>query len=187
MLTTMRARELEPNVRATLEESAWKQSDRLRRLIEQLLDLSRLDARSVRVRPEPIVLRRVLEELVEEEDGSDVDLDVDPGLGVVVDPLVIERVVSNLLANAKSHGRPPVRISGEQRNRHLRIAVEDAGEGVPEPLRPHLFERFERGSAGGGTGLGLAIAKAYAVAHGGDLRHVPTERGARFELILPLE
>ena len=185
-LTTLRARELEPDVRAALEEMAWKESDRMRRLIEQLLDLSRLDARSVQVRPEPIALRRVLEQVIEGEGGGDVDLDVDPDLVVVVDPLVIERVISNLLANARSHGRPPVRVSGKERNRHLRIAVEDAGDGVPERLRPRLFERFERGTSGEGTGLGLAISKAYAVAHGGDLRYVPTEGGARFELILPV-
>jgi signal transduction histidine kinase len=185
-LTTLRARELEPDVRAALEETAWKESDRMRRLIEQLLDLSRLDSRSVKVRPEPIGLPRVLKEVIEAENCGDVVLDVDPDLVVVVDPLVIERVVSNLLANAESHGRPPVRISGKQRNRHLWIAVEDAGDGVPERLRPRLFERFERGTAGEGTGLGLAISKAYAVAHGGDLMYVPTERGARFELILPV-
>ena len=181
----MRARELEPDVRAALEETAWKEADRMRRLIEQLLDLSRLDARAVQVRPEPIVLRRVLEQVIE-EDGGDVALDVEPDLVVVADPLVVERVVSNLLANARSHGRPPVRISGKQQNRYLRIAIEDAGEGVPKRLQPRLFERFERGTAGEGTGLGLAISKAYAVAHGGDLIHVPTERGARFELILPV-
>jgi signal transduction histidine kinase len=184
-LATLRARELEPDVRAALEETAWKEANRMRRLIEQLLDLSRLDARSVRVRPEPIVLRRVLEQVIE-EGGGDVAVDVEPDLVVVADPLVIERVVSNLLANARSHGRPPVRISGKQQNRYLRIAVEDAGEGVPKRLQPRLFERFERGTAGEGTGLGLAISKAYAVAHGGDLTHVPTERGARFELILPV-
>jgi signal transduction histidine kinase len=184
-LTTLRARELEPDVRAALEEMAWKEADRMRRLIEQLLDLSRLDARSVQVRPEPIVLRRVLEQVIE-EDGGDVALDVEPNLVVVADPLVIERVVSNLLANARSHGRPPVRISGKQQNRHLRIAVEDAGAGVPKGLQPRLFETFERGTAGEGTGLGLAISKAYAVAHAGNLIHVPTERGARFELILPV-
>jgi signal transduction histidine kinase len=186
MLTTLRARELEPDVRDALEESAWQQSDRLRRLIEQLLDLSRLDAQSLRVRPEPIALRRLLEALLEEEDSGDVVMNVDPALNVVADPLVIERVASNLLANARSHGRPPVRISATRQNRHLRIAVEDDGEGVPEQLQPRLFERFERGTAGEGTGLGLAIAKAYAVAHGGDLVHVPTERGARFELIVPV-
>jgi signal transduction histidine kinase len=184
-LTTLRARELEPDVRAALEETAWKESDRMRRLIEQLLDLSRLDARSVQVRPQPIALRRVLERVIEDEDSHDVVLDVDPDLVVVVDPLVIERVVSNLLTNARNHGRPPVHISGKQRNGQLRVAVEDAGEGVPERLRPRLFERFERGTAGEGTGLGLAISKAYAAAHGGDVIHVPTDRGARFELILP--
>jgi signal transduction histidine kinase len=185
-LATMRGRELEPEVRAELEETAWKQSDRMRRLIEQLLDLSSLDARRVRLRPEAIVLRSVVEELIEEEGGSEVVVDIDPSLSVVVDPLVIERVVSNLLANAKSHGRPPVRISAARLNHHLRIAVEDAGDGVPAELQPRLFERFERGTAGEGTGLGLAIAKAYAVAHAGDLRHVPIERGARFELTVPL-
>ena len=104
-LTTLRARELEPDVRAALEEMAWKEADRMRRLIEQLLDLSRLDARSVKVRPEPIVLRRVLEQVIA-EDGGDVALDVEPDLVVVADPLVIERVVSDLLANARRHGRP---------------------------------------------------------------------------------
>src|SRR4029450_11648030 len=167
----------------------------MRGLIEQLLDLSRLDARSVQVRPEPIVLRRVLEAVIEAENGGDVVLDIDPDLVVVVDPLVIERVVSNLFANAKGHGRPPGCMPGKQRNRHLRIAVEDAGDGVPERLRPRLFERFERGTAGEGTGLGGGvskalgggeISKAYAVAHGGDVVYVPTERGARFELVLPV-
>jgi len=185
-LATMHGRELEPDVRAELEELAWKQADRMRRLIEQLLDLSRLDARSVRVRPESVVLRRVVEELIEDEGGSEVIVDIDLDLVVVVDPLVIERVVSNLLANARNHGRPPVRITAEVRNRYLRLAVDDAGEGVPQQLQARLFERFERGAAGEGTGLGLAIAKAYAVAHGGDLRLVPTERGARFDLTLPL-
>ena len=139
--------------------------------------------------PQTFDVRACLEELVQETAGdraSEVHIDVPPSLEVTCDTNAFERVVSNLLANARSHGRPPVRISGNHRNRHLWIAVEDAGEGVPEPLRARLFERFERGIAGEGTGLGLAIAKAYAIAHGGDLRHVPTERGARFELILPV-
>jgi signal transduction histidine kinase len=186
MLATMRARtDLSPEVRAQLEEAAWQQADRMRRLIEQLLDLSRLDERSVHIVPKPIVLHQVLEEIVEEAHDADVRVDVDRGLAVVADPLVIERVVSNLVANARSYGRPPIRVSAEQRDRHLRISVEDAGEGVPEELQERLFERFERGAEGHGSGLGLAIAKAYATAHGGDLVYLPADRGARFELILP--
>ena len=184
LLTTLRARgdELAPDVRAELEETAWHQSDRLRRLIEQLLDLSRLDARSIDVHPQPIVLERTLAEIV--RDGDDVILEVDPALAVVADPLVIERVVSNLVANARQHGEPPVHVSAEARDRHIRIVVSDQGLGVPENLRPRLFERFEHGG-GSGTGLGLAIAKAYANAHGGDLTYQPGPWGTRFELVLP--
>lgn len=184
LLTTLRARrdELAPDVCAELEETAWHQADRLRRLIEQLLDLSRLDAKSIDVRPEPIVLQRMLAEIV--DGGDDVVLKVDPGLAVVADPLVIERVVTNLVANARLHGEPPVLLEAEARDRHFRISVADQGPGVPRELVPRLFERFERGG-GGGTGLGLAIAKAYANAHGGDLYYQPGPWGTRFELVLP--
>jgi signal transduction histidine kinase len=183
LLTTLRARgdELTPEVRAELEETAWCQSDRLRRLIEQLLDLSRLDAQAIEVHPQPLVLERTLADLMP---GDDVFVDVDPALAVVADPLVIERVVTNLIANARQHGRPPVHIRAEARDRHLRITVTDAGAGVPEQLVPRLFERFEHGD-GAGTGLGLAIAKAYANAHGGDLYYEPGPWGTRFELVLP--
>jgi K+-sensing histidine kinase KdpD len=185
ILTTLRARgkELEPEVRAELEETAWDQSDRLRRLIEQLLDLSRLDAQSIDVQPQPIVLERLLASVA--GGGADVVIDVDPALAVVADPLVIERVVTNLVTNARLHGRPPVDIQAEQRDRHIRISVTDHGGGVPEELVPRLFERFEHGGESKGTGLGLAIAKAYANAHGGDLYYHASGDGTRFELVLP--
>jgi signal transduction histidine kinase len=183
LLTTLRARghELPEDVRVELEDTAWQQSDRLRRLIEQLLDLSRLDARAIEVQPQPLVLGRTLSDMVQ---GDDVIVEVDPSLAVVADPLVIERVVSNLVANARQHGAPPVRIDAEQKDRHLRISVADCGDGIPEALVPRLFERFEHGG-GNGTGLGLAIAKAYANAHGGDLYYEPTQKGARFDLVIP--
>lgn len=185
LLTTLRARgdSLAPEIRAELEETAWTQADRLRRLIEQLLDLSRLDARSIEVQPQPLVLEKTLRDIA--NGSGDVVLHVDPGLAVVADPLVIERVVSNLIANARQHGSPPVHVSAEQRDRHLRIKVVDAGPGVPEAVVSRLFERFEHGSASRGTGLGLAIARAYANAHGGDLYYQPDENGTTFELVLP--
>jgi signal transduction histidine kinase len=157
------------------------------RLIEQLLDLSRLDASSIELDPQPVVLRSALEEIAAATvgDGADmVRVDVDADLAAIVDRLALERIVTNLISNATRYGKPPIVISAQQRDRHVRIAVEDAGEGVPEQLVPRLFERFERGD-GQGTGLGLAIAKAYAQAHGGDLLYEPREAGARFELVLP--
>ena len=152
----------------------------MRKLIEQLLDLSHIDAKSIGVRPRPLVLQSVLRSVA----GDGAEVDVDPNLAVVADPLVIERVVGNLIANAHRHGEPPVTVTAEQRDRHIRIAVVYHGGGVPEELLPRLFERFQRG-ASCGTGLGLAIAKAYANAHGGDLVYEASDDGTRFELVLP--
>jgi signal transduction histidine kinase len=183
-LLTLRARgdAISPETRAELEETALQQADRMRRLIEQLLDLSRLDARSIAIQPEPVALGQLLSELAA---GADVAVDVDPSLHVVVDPLVIDRVVSNLIVNARSYGKPPIRVQAEVRDRHLRISVCDEGLGISDELAPRLFDRFERGPGGAGSGLGLAIARAYANAHGGELLYHPSERGALFELVLP--
>ncbi len=91
-----------------------------------------------------------------------VELDIPNDLAAVVDPLVLERVISNLVANAVRYGAPPIRIVAQQRDRHLRVAVEDAGSGVPEELEGKIFDRFARGGGASGHGLGLAIARAYA-------------------------
>jgi signal transduction histidine kinase len=179
--------ELDPELREELLRIAYEQGERLCGLLEQLLDLSRLDARGLRVTPEPIVLQSVLSKIVNDNVGSSesVDLEVAPDLAVIADPLVLDRVVSNLLANAVRYGSPPIVVSAEQRDRHVRVAVEDSGAGVPEDLRTRLFDRFERGDDAHGTGLGLSIARAYARAHGGDLFYEPRDDGSRFELLLP--
>jgi signal transduction histidine kinase len=117
--------------------------------------------------------------------ADDVVIDVDSELQAVLDPVAFDRALSNLVANALRHGEPPITVSAERRDRHLRVAVEDAGPGVPPELVPRLFDRFERGEEGAGSGLGLAIAKAYAHAHGGDIVYDNLTRGARFELVLP--
>jgi signal transduction histidine kinase len=159
----------------------------LRRLLEDLLDLSRLDSHAIPLQPQPVVVRSVLDEIARSNvpDGTPVRLDVSPDLAAVVDPLVLDRVLSNLLINAVSYGKPPLVVAAEQRDRQLRIAICDGGPGVADDLRPRLFERFARGGDAQGSGLGLAIARAYARAAGGDLVYTPGETGARFELILP--
>jgi signal transduction histidine kinase len=190
-LATLRAHgpTLSADTRRQLEETLWEQANRLTRLIEQLLDLSRLDDRAIVLERQPVVLRAMLDDVARTtlpEGGAEhVTIEVDDELAAVIDRVAVERVISNLLVNATRYGRPPIVVSAESRDRHLRIAVEDAGGGVPEELVPRLFERFERGLDGTGSGLGLAIAKAYARAHGGDLVYEPRARGSRFELILP--
>jgi signal transduction histidine kinase len=189
VLTTLDSRfdELEPSLRAELIRTGVEQGERLKRLLEELLDLSRLDARGVNVAPRPLVLASVLGEIASTlPPGMRVDLDVPDDLAVVADPLVLDRVISNLLQNAARHGASPVTLSAAARDMHVRIVVEDGGPGVSPEVLPRLFERFGRGeSSNGGSGLGLAIARAYALAHGGDLVYGQGERGARFELILP--
>ena len=170
-----------------LLQVAHEQGKRLTRVLEQLLDLSRLDAKRIRIQPKPIVLHSVLERIVDEAvpEGIPLELDVPPDLATVADPVALDRIVSNLLANAVRHGAPPIVLSAEQRDTHVRIAVEDHGGGVPDELRSRLFERFERGPNASGSGLGLAIARAYAQAHGGDLVYHHDGEIPRFEFVVP--
>ena len=180
---------LNEELREELLRVGVEQGERLRSLLEELLDLSRLDARAITVEPRPIVLKSALADVVHGAlvSSDAVDLDIPDDLAAVVDPLVLERVVSNLVANAVRYGAPPIRIVAQQRDRHLRVAVEDAGPGVPEDLEGRIFDRFARGGGESGHGLGLAIARAYAQAHGGDLIYDARPSGARFELLIPQE
>jgi signal transduction histidine kinase len=180
---------LSEELREELLRVGVEQGERLRRLLEELLDLSRLDARAINVEPRPVVLKATLADVVQGalSTSDSVELDVPDDLAAVVDPLVVERVVSNLVANAMRYGAPPIRIGAQMRDRHLRIAVEDSGPGVPKELEGRIFDRFARGGGESGHGLGLAIARAYAQAHGGDLFYDPGPSGARFELLIPQE
>jgi signal transduction histidine kinase len=179
---------LSHELRETLLRMGYEQGERLRVLLEDLLDLSRLDASAIDVEPRPVVLHTLVEELARKSvpPGTPIQVQVARDLAVVADPVVIDRVLSNLLINAVRYGTPPITVSAEQRDRYVRLAVEDCGAGVPPELRPRLFERFARGGEQvGGSGLGLAIARAYARAHGGDLVYDHRDSGARFEFLLP--
>jgi two-component system, OmpR family, sensor histidine kinase MtrB len=166
----------------------------MRRLIEQLLDLSRFDLVTVPVSPETLRLRPKIEEIVREVAGArsdQVTIAVPPDLEAAVDPSALDRMLSNLIANALRHGKPPVTVMAARRDTHLRLAVEDRGQGVEHEFVPSLFDRFTRSAESrgrtDGSGLGLAIARAYARAHGGDIVYEPAvPHGARFELVIPL-
>ena len=176
-----------------LERVLVEQTERLARLVEQLLDLSRLDADVIEIHPEPVALRAHVEQIVTAAatDPTAVQIDVPADAVAVVDRNVLDRVLTNLVTNAFRYGVPPVRVLAERTDHHLRLAVEDQGRGVSPEFVPDLFERFTRseGSRAGasGTGLGLAIARSYARAHGGDLVYEEAQpHGARFRLVLPM-
>jgi two-component system sensor histidine kinase MtrB len=161
-------------------------------LIEQLLDLSRLDADAIEITPAPLPVREVLAEIAHAaaSDPAAVEIDAPQGLVVPADRSALERIVGNLVTNAFRYGAAPVRIRAEQRESQLAIVVEDAGDGIDPAFVPDLFEPFtrsDRARAGSiGSGLGLSIARSYARAHGGSLVYEPAQpHGARFRLVLP--
>jgi signal transduction histidine kinase len=190
----LRGPELAPGQVFELRKALYEQTDRLRRLVDQLLDLSRMEAGGVSIRPEPIRIRPRLEELVLMVAGDrtgEIVLEVEPELETFADPTALERIVANLIVNALRYGAAPITVTAELPDRHFRLSVEDRGDGVPPEFVPQLFERFTRSTPSpakveSGAGLGLAIARSYALAHGGELLYAPaTPRGARFELVLP--
>ena len=180
--------------RAQVRDALLQQTQRMVALVEQLLDLSRLDAEAIDIVPEPIHVRDHVREIVATvapEPGA-VDVAIGGDTIAVADRNALERIVSNLVTNAFRYGTPPVTVRAEQTDHHFRLSVEDRGLGVAAEFVPDLFERFSRGGgsqAGSvGTGLGLAIARSYARAHGGDLLYEDaTPHGARFLLVLPAE
>ncbi len=184
---------LDDDQRVLLSQMLRDQGLRLGVLVEQLLDLSRLDADAISIEPELLAVRERVLELVRSTAGErapDVVVEVPADLEATVDLSAFDRILTNLVANALRYGEPPVIVRAEQRDRHFRLAVEDRGPGVPPEFVPDLFERFTRSTRaqerGLGTGLGLAIARSYAIAHSGELVYErASPNGARFELVLP--
>lgn len=165
--------------RATLEHML-AQSEHLGRLVNQLLDLSRLEAGSDRPAANAIDIGDLLHELTSELRLSDplavIDVKAPMGLRVIGDDLRLQRVFANVIGNAirfSPHGSP-VTVTASRQNGSVRVAVRDLGPGIPESQRLKVFERFWQadGSAptgGGGAGLGLAISKRIIDQHGGDI------------------
>ncbi|MFL5953914.1 MAG: sensor histidine kinase [Gaiellaceae bacterium] len=181
--------EQKDELRVALEQ----QTARMASLVEQLLDLSRLDAEAVEVRPQQLDLRERLQEVVQVAAGAriaDVQVTVDGPVEAVVDPSILDHIVTNLVTNALRYGKAPVRVRARVERGTVHVSVEDSGPGVAHEIEETLFDRFTRAGVSrdrvAGTGLGLAIAHAYARAHRGDLRYErgqPT--GARFVVDLP--
>ena len=175
-----------------LRTALTMQIRRLRELVEQLLDLSRLDAEAVVIRPQRVRVRDRLEDIVHSVsplESVQIGLEVDPSLEAELDVEALERIVSNLILNACRYGEPPVLVTAATEGGSLRVIVQDSGPGVPAEFVPQLFDRFARAAGAGspgGTGLGLAIARSYARAHSGEVSYRPAApHGAAFELVLP--
>jgi signal transduction histidine kinase len=185
-----REAELSPEQRADLRRMLTQQSKRLFELVENLLDLSRVEAESIRITPTRVQLRERLEAIVDAlaGDGS-ITIDVPGSLQAIIDAQAFDRIVSNLVSNAIRHGAPPILVSAHRSGAELCVTIDDHGPGVATEFVGSLFERFTRGptTSSQGAGLGLSIAQSYARAHGGTITYEPLRpHGARFRLTLPL-
>ena len=177
--------------RLGLAEAIRGEATRLDRVVEQLLDLSRLEAGAA----EPHRELWHIDELVGQAlagvgaDASRVRLDIGPDTPLVeVDAAQIERVLANLLENALRYSPPTsqVLLRAEPGATELRIHVTDRGSGLPDEQREALFQPFRRGTAGHGSGLGLAIARGFAEANAGRLWAQDDPGGGHLVLSLPL-
>jgi two-component system, OmpR family, sensor histidine kinase MtrB len=163
---------------------------RLRRLVEDLMEISRFDAGVESVQAEPVALRSLAEAAIAARgwDGR-VRLEGDD-ITLTSDPRRLERIVANLVDNALQHGGSEVRVRVGRDAGTALVEIADDGPGIPAEHLPHLFERFYKADAarsGGGTGLGLAIGQENARLLGGqiEVRSTPGE-GTRFTLRLPV-
>ena len=173
----------DPVTRARFLKIVFDEAQRMDRLVDDLMSLSRIEADKYRAPASSIDLAalvdRTQQELADAHDGrgKDIILERDPDeIMVQGDAAQLSQLLHNLIGNAMKYGRPgtPIRVSITRADDMVRLVVADQGEGIPPQHLPRLTERFYRVDPGrsrsiGGTGLGLAIVKHIVERHRGRL------------------
>jgi signal transduction histidine kinase len=167
-----------------------------RRLIEDLIDMSRLERGMIELRREPLDLRTVVNDVVGAQESAltageltlERDLPEQP-VPVEGDRQRLAQIVGNLVGNAVKFtprgGRVSLRLA--VRDRHAELEISDTGPGMPPEVAPYLFEPFRRGpNARGGLGVGLAVARWLVALHGGTIEPLESRAGAGFRIAFPL-
>ena len=153
------------------------QTDRMRELIADLLDVARIESGTLSVFPKPIEVAALVDQAHKafqnggDKHGLQIDLDADLPW-IMADRLRIVQVLSNLLSNAARHSSTlsPIEVRASREGLLVVISISDKGKGIPAASLPDLFRKFSRLDAedqGGDTGLGLAICEGIVEAHGG--------------------
>jgi PAS domain S-box-containing protein len=171
------------------------------KLIEDLLDVSRITAGKLRIEKRPVDLAVVTSNAIDaaqpaaRDKGVKLTAAITPSLWVDADPQRLQQVVSNLLANALKFtpGGGSVQVRLERVHDRVRIAVRDSGIGISQDLLPRIFDRFQQGDASTtrthtGLGLGLAIVKHLVERHDGQIAAASegSGRGSTFTITFPL-
>ncbi|MER5965445.1 ATP-binding protein [Streptomyces sp. NPDC002057] len=180
-------------------ETVDADAGRIKRLIAELLDISRIDSGRLEVRRQPVDIAAAVGRHVQVHTTGGQSPDrffvrIRPQLPALwADPDKIDQILGNLLENAVRHGEGTVTIevapasAGDDGEEGTEVTVSDEGPGIPEESMSRVFTRFWRGSKRGGTGLGLYIVKGVVEAHGGTITVGRGPRGgAEFRFILPV-
>jgi two-component system, OmpR family, sensor histidine kinase KdpD len=187
--------EIDPGDREALVSVIEDESDRLARLVDNLLDLSRIEAGAAEPRLDWCDLSDVVASAVAQVQGAHPDAPIQLSIPaelplVKADASQLERVFTNLVENAIKFSPPgtPVRISGGVGAGKVTMRVTDQGPGVPPTQRSQIFEPFFQGARSeGGTGLGLAISRGFVEANGGEIRlQADAADGTSFAVSFPL-
>lgn len=189
-LTTVRFALEELNDQATgdaaqLIDTALRQTARIERLAEGLLDLHRIDSSGqLRLDLRTLPARSLVRDALAHLRAAEVTVDIDEESTIRVDPQRFEQIVVNLVSNALRYGRPPVVVRHTRQGAVDRLEVRDHGPGIPAPLRPKLFTQFAVGGREG-VGLGLWIVRKLVEAHGGTIVAEPRTPGVAMVVSLP--
>ena len=187
---------IDEETRLDLMKTILEETERLNRLIRNLLDMTRLDSGTVRVKKEWLPLEEVVGSALNRLDarlaGRDVHVELPPDLPLVpCDAVLIEQALINLLENAAKYSEGPIEINATLGPKEVVVEVADRGPGIPAGEQGRVFEKFYRAIREGGpsgVGLGLAICRAIVAAHGGRIwaqnRH---DGGASFRFALPIQ
>jgi signal transduction histidine kinase len=185
----------DPELRQSSLETVELETQRLERLVGDILDLAKLDTHRFTVMKEEVDMAQLLDQAYEryrdeaQRREIDYEQDVRDSPVIVSDGDRVLQVVGNLLSNAFRATPDGGRVSLElaQQNGTVHVAIEDSGPGIPLEARERLFRPFVS-ELGGGTGLGLAIAKEISTALGGRIELASeVGKGSRFELVLPVD
>lgn len=188
-----------PAEAANLVEIAFHNSERLVRLINDILDIEKIESGKLQFERQPIDLGQLVANAIEANEGFAAEFGVRLTLGarldaamVLGDPDRLMQVMANLLSNAAkfSPRGGEVRVDLTRRRDGFRVAVRDHGPGIPPAFRHRVFERFAQADSSdrrqtGGTGLGLSISKAIIERHGGAIGFDTSEAGSTFWFELP--
>ena len=178
-------------------QSIDSQTDRLMRLIGDILDLNRIEAGELTPEQSSIQVRELLENVLlmtqDEAKGRSVSIAADGALRVIGDEPLITQALVNLIENAARYSRPggAIRLIADRDEDSVDIRVQDEGPGIPEADLPHVFERYFRSGVEGrrvrGSGLGLTIVKSFVELCGGSVGVDSSDAGTTFRVRLPLD